>query len=93
MVNIKSSKKRIFQSEKRRKYNMSQRSMIRTYIKKVRFFIKNGDKKNASSAFSLLQPILDRQVNKKLFHRNKVARYKSNLMIKINSIKTKNSNI
>ncbi|MCR3754927.1 MAG: 30S ribosomal subunit protein S20 [Candidatus Westeberhardia cardiocondylae] len=84
MVNIKSSKKRILQSEKKRKYNISQRSMMKTFIKKSFLSICSGDKKDAEYKFCLLQSILDRQVSKGLLHKNKAARYKSVLISKIN---------
>ena len=44
MANIKSAKKRAVQSEKRRQHNASQRSMMRTYIKKVYAQVAAGEK-------------------------------------------------
>ncbi|MEI4259822.1 MAG: 30S ribosomal protein S20 [Candidatus Dasytiphilus stammeri] len=80
MANLKSSKKRIIKSEKRRKQNVSQRSMLRTFIKKVYSSIKIGDKLSATNAFNIMQPIVDRLATKGLIHKNKAARHKSNLM-------------
>ena len=51
MANIKSAKKRAIQSEKRRQHNASQRSMMRTYIKKVYAAVATGDETAANSAF------------------------------------------
>lgn len=86
MSNIKSAKKRIIKSEKKRKYNIACRSMLRTYIKKVNISINSGIKKNAIIAFSILQKIIDRQICKGLIHKNRASRYKSKLMLKINNI-------
>ncbi|WWO96802.1 MAG: 30S ribosomal protein S20 [Candidatus Dasytiphilus stammeri] len=80
MANLKSSKKRIIKSEKRRKQNVSHRSMLRTFIKKVYSSIKTGDKLSATHAFNIMQPIVDRLATKGLIHKNKAARHKSNLM-------------
>ena len=86
MANIKSAKKRVLQSEKRRKHNASNRSMVRTFIKKVYAAISSGDKEAAQKAFSEMQPIVDRSACKGLFHKNKAARHKSNLTAQINAM-------
>jgi len=86
LANIKASKKDAIASEKRRKKNSSRRSMIRTFIKRVRIAIISGDKKIAQEAFKKMQPIVDSHVSKGLIHKNKAARYKSNLSLKINKI-------
>lgn len=87
MANNKSSKKRVLISEKNRKNNISNRSMIRTFIKKVYFFIKNNKKDEAVKAFTKMQSILDRQVQKGIIHKNKASRHKSNLTLQIRKIK------
>jgi small subunit ribosomal protein S20 len=86
LANIKSAKKRAVQSEKRRQHNASRRSMLRTFIKKVYTAIDAGDKEAAQSAFSAMQPVVDRQASKGLIHKNKAARHKSNLTARINSM-------
>ncbi len=86
MANIKSAKKRTIQSERRRKHNASRRSMVRTFIKKVNAAIMSGDKAAAQNAFHIMQPLIDRQASKGLFHKNKAARHKSNLTTRINSM-------
>lgn len=86
MANIKSSKKDVITSKNRRKNNSSRRSMIRTFIKKVRQSINAGDKQIAEDAFRKMQPIIDSHVNKGLIHKNKAARYKSNLSLRINKM-------
>lgn len=86
MANIKSAKKRAIQSEKRRQHNTSRRSMIRTFIKKVYAAIASGNKEAAQNAFSIMQPVIDRQANNGLIHKNKAARHKSNLIAQINTM-------
>ncbi|MBP2169701.1 30S ribosomal protein S20 [Erwiniaceae bacterium BAC15a-03b] len=86
MANIKSAKKRAVTSEKRRKHNASNRSMMRTFIKKVYAAIAAGDKEVALKAFNEMQPIVDRQASKGLIHKNKAARHKSNLTAQINKL-------
>ncbi|WP_395755947.1 30S ribosomal protein S20 [Edwardsiella ictaluri] len=86
MANIKSAKKRAVQSEKRRKHNASRRSMMRTFIKKVYAAIATGDKAAAQAAYNDMQPIVDRQANKGLIHKNKAARHKANLTARINAM-------
>lgn len=86
MANIKSSKKDAIVSEQRRKNNVSQRSKVRTFIKKVRLAIVSGDKKQAENAFKNMQPIIDRYAMKGLIHRNKAARHKSILSLQIKKL-------
>ncbi|MDF7666592.1 30S ribosomal protein S20 [Orbaceae bacterium ESL0727] len=86
MANIKSAKKRVVQSEKRRKHNASRRSMMRTYIKKVYAAIATGDKKAAETAFQAMQTVVDRQATRGLIHKNKAARHKANLVKKIRAL-------
>ncbi|ANZ22381.1 30S ribosomal protein S20 [Buchnera aphidicola (Diuraphis noxia)] len=87
MANIKAAKKDVITSEKRRKNNTSRRSMIRTYIKKVRLAIISGQKEIAQKAFKKMQPIVDSHVNKGLIHKNKAARYKSTLYLQISKMR------
>ncbi len=83
MANIKSAIKRARQNTKRRKHNASQRSTMRTYVKKVLKAVESGDKKAATEAFQVVQPILDKAVHKGLIHKNNASRKKSRLSLKI----------
>ncbi|HII3736591.1 TPA: 30S ribosomal protein S20 [Pasteurella multocida] len=83
MANIKSAKKRAIQSEKRRQHNASQRSMMRTYIKKV---YAAGDKSVAEKAFVEMQKVVDRMASKGLIHANKAANHKANLSAQIKKL-------
>ena len=79
MANIASAKKRARQSEKLRLHNASQRSMLRTYLKKVTSAIEAKDKETAQTAYKDAVPVIDSAVSKGLIHKNKAARYKSRL--------------
>lgn len=86
MANSAGSRKRARQSEKRRQQNASLRSTARTYMKKIIAAIDSGDKAAAEAAFKTAQPVLDSSVTKGIFHKNKIARYKSRLSTKIKAL-------
>ena len=79
MANSLSARKRARQAEKHRLRNASQRSRVRTSIKKVLAAIESGDKAAAEAAYKAAVPAIDRSVSKGLMHRNKAARHKSRL--------------
>lgn len=60
--------------------------MMKTFIKKVHLAISAGNQENAFKKFKDMQKILDRLVSKKIIHKNKASRYKSNLYLKIKQI-------
>ena len=79
MANSLSARKRARQSEKHRLLNTSQRSHVRSSIKKVLTAIESGDKGAAETAYKDAVPAIDRSVSKGLMHRNKAARHKSRM--------------
>ncbi|MGI5309091.1 30S ribosomal protein S20 [Rheinheimera sp. WS51] len=79
MANIKSAKKRAIQSEKRRQQNASQRSMMRTFIKKTYAAVLTADVTASNEALKKMMPVLDRMAAKGLIHKNKAARHKARL--------------
>ncbi|OZG71466.1 30S ribosomal protein S20 [Hahella sp. CCB-MM4] len=87
MANTPSSKKRAKQQVQRRSHNMSLRSMVRTYVKKVSAQIEAGNYDDATKAFLTATPIIDSMVNKGIFSKNKAARTKSRLNAKIKALK------
>ncbi|WMC19609.1 MAG: 30S ribosomal protein S20 [Enterobacteriaceae bacterium PC38] len=86
MTNIKSSKKRMIQSIKKRKNNSIYKSKLKTFLKKTLLTINKGNKNNAIKIYIITQKIIDRLISKKIIHKNKASRYKSNLCIKINKM-------
>ena len=87
MANIKSSKKRAKQAVVRNLRNNSQRSMLRTAVKKVLKALEANDAAGAQAAFAVAQPILDRFSSRGLIHKNKAARHKSRLTARIKALK------
>jgi small subunit ribosomal protein S20 len=86
VANIKSAKKRAKQAVVRNMRNASQRSMLRTAVKKVLKAIEAKDGAGAAEAFNAAQPILDRFASRGLIHKNKAARHKSRLTARIRAI-------
>lgn len=86
MANTASARKRARQSEKARARNASQRSMIRTYVKKVVKALDAKDKAGAEAAYKEMVPVLDRYANRGMIHKNKAARHKSRLIAHINAL-------
>ncbi len=86
MANSPQSRKRARQAETRRRRNASQRSRVRTYIKKVQAAIASGDSEQASAALAEATPIIDRTAAKGIMHKNKAARHKSRLSAGIKAI-------
>lgn len=87
MANIKSARKRIIQSKKKNQQNSEKRSIIRTSIKKVNFFIfSKKDKEQAKMEFKNMQSILDNYSRKGIIHKNKASRHKKKLFFKIKSM-------
>ena len=87
MANSPSSKKRARQQEKRRQHNAGQRSMVRTYIKKVDAQIESGNYDDAQAAFLTAVPMIDSMVNKGIFPKNKAARTKSRMNARVKALK------
>ena len=86
MANSPQSRKRARQAETRRQRNASQRSMVRTTIKKVRGAIADGDAKAAAKALDAAVPVIDRMANRGIMHPNQAARHKSRLSAGIRRI-------
>jgi small subunit ribosomal protein S20 len=79
LANSHQARKRARQAEKRRRQNASQRSMVRTYIKRVNAAIASGDQTAAGEALTTAIPVIDGMVSKGIMHKNKAARHKSRL--------------
>jgi small subunit ribosomal protein S20 len=86
MANSPQAKKRARQAEVNRIRNSSQRSRLRTFVKKVLVAIKSGDKEQAVAAFKVAESILDSSASKGVIHKNKAARGKSRLNAKVKAL-------
>ncbi len=90
MPNHKSAIKRVRQNEKRRDNNRSNRSRLRTSIKKLRAALAGSN--SAEEATTLLPATvstIDKAVQKGVLHRNAAARYKSRLTARVNQATAK----
>ena len=86
MANSPQAIKRARQAEKHRQRNASQRSTMRTSIKKVIAAINAGDREAATRAYAAAVPLIDSAAGKGLIHANKAARHKSRLSRHIRGI-------
>lgn len=86
MANTPQAKKRARQGEKRRQQNASQRSTMRTYLKRVVKAIAEKKIELASAEYRLMCSKVDSMVSKGLIHKNKAARHKSRLNAHIKAL-------
>ena len=77
MANSRSSAKRARQGVSRNRRNASQRSAMRTALKKTNKIIAAGE--DSAEACKKLTSQLDRMARKGLIHKNKAARHKSRI--------------
>ena len=86
MANSPQARKRARQAESHRARNASDRSKVRTYIKKVVAAVDTGDAEAANAALGEAIPVIDKMASKGIMHRNKAARHKSRLSAKVNAL-------
>lgn len=79
MANIKSQIKRIKTNEKARERNKAYRSELKTYVRKVRTAVANGDVEASTKALREASRKLDKAVSKGVIHKNQAANRKSGL--------------
>jgi small subunit ribosomal protein S20 len=79
LANTAQATKRARQAENRRQRNASQRSELRSSIKKVVAAIRSGNSEAALQAYRKAVPVIDSAVGKGLIHQNKASRHKSRL--------------
>lgn len=86
MANSKSAEKRARQATASRARNVTQRSQVRTSIKRVVTATESGDKGQAATALKAAQPVIDAMARKGIIHKNKAARHKSRLNKRIKAL-------
>lgn len=79
MANSPQARKRAKQNTVRRLANHSQRSAVRTAIKKLDAAIAGGDQAAAAAAYTVSTSMIDKATGKGLHHKNRAARLKSRL--------------
>jgi small subunit ribosomal protein S20 len=89
MPNHKSAEKRMRQNEKRRQINRSNRTRLRTEVKRLRAALEEGTKDGITETYAQTVSTIDKAVNKGVLHRNAAARYKSRLTAQVNDLDAK----
>ena len=89
-VRLASGRKRVRQDEKINAANTSLRSKFRTVVKNVQKALDKaatgGDKQAPAALFKTAQSVIDSIADKRIFHKNKAARYKSRLSAKVKAL-------
>jgi len=86
MANSAQARKRARQAEATRMRNASQKSALRTAVKKVKKAIAAGDKAVAAKTLQESQAVMDKMADKKIVHKNMVSRTKSRLSTAIKAL-------
>jgi len=86
LANLKSQIKRNRQNKKRRELNRIFRGNARSALRKARTAIESGEVEAAREKTQVAIQALDKAAAKGIFHKNKAARQKSNLMRQLNSM-------
>ena len=88
MANHVSSLKRARQTVTRTAVNRASRSRVRTSLRALREALAKGDVKAANEQFKSTVSTLDKSVQKGVFHKNTVSRYKSRLNARLKALAT-----
>lgn len=86
MPNIKSAKKRVIVSEKKTAENKSDKSIVKTALKKMNAAIAAGDEQAAKTTYQEVCSVLDKAVAKGIMHKNTAANKKSGFAVRINAL-------
>ncbi len=86
MANIKSQIKRNKTNEKSRERNLTVKSEMRTYVRRVRQAVAAGNKEDADAALQAASRKLDKAAAKGVIHKNQAANRKSALAKAVNAL-------
>ena len=86
MANIKSAKKRILVSQRNAEKNKSEKSAVKTAIKKVYAAIEAGDKAAAETELKSAISVISKAAKKGVLHKDNASRKVSRLTIAVNKI-------
>jgi len=84
---IKSAKKRMRQSLKRRERNYPVRSRLKSLFKKQLMLVKDGNLAGAEKHLAAVYSVIDMACKKKIIHKNNASRKKSRLAKELNGLK------
>lgn len=77
MANIKAMKKDLKRNAKARARNLSVKSALKTYVKRVRTAAAAGDARAAGASVVTVASAMDKAVQRGIIHKNQAARRKS----------------
>lgn len=86
MANIQSQIKRNRQNEVARERNRVVRSRLRTYVRRFRSAVDEGDAASAEQAYAEAARQLDKAVSKGVLHRNTAANRKSKMAKRLQAL-------
>jgi small subunit ribosomal protein S20 len=89
MPNHRSAEKRDRQNASRNAINTTNRTRLRTSIKKLRAVIDTGNSQDAQALLPETISAIDKSVQKGVLHRNAAARHKARLTGHVNELTTK----
>lgn len=87
MPNIKSALKREVKSKKENAANKSQKTALKTELKKFDAAVAEGNKEAAAGTYKAAVKSVDRAAGKGLIHKNNAANKKSAMAAKMNAMK------
>ena len=79
MANIKSSKKDLKRSAKRRLVASAVKTSLKTYVKKTRVAVASGDAEATAAALTVAIKSIDKAAQRGIIHKNAAARRKSRI--------------
>jgi small subunit ribosomal protein S20 len=86
VANSPQARKRARQALKRRLHNLSQKSEMRTALKKVLKAVENKDLEAARASFKVATKEIDTLAGRNVIHTNKADRLKSRLNAKVKAL-------
>jgi small subunit ribosomal protein S20 len=86
MANTKSAKKMVRKIARRTEVNVSRRSRVRTFVRKVEEALASGDKQAATAALKAAEPEIARGVAKGVIHKNTGSRKVSRLAARVKKL-------
>lgn len=86
MPNIKSAKKRVLVTRAKTAQNRSAKSALKTTLKKFDAAVDDGVQSEAAATYRVAVKAVDQAAAKGLIHKNKAARKKSQMTVKLNAI-------
>ena len=89
MPNHKSAEKRDRQNARRNVINTTNRTNLRTNLKKLRAALAGGNKDEAKSLLPQVVSVIDKSVQKGVLHKNTAARHKARLTSHVNALLAK----